>query len=400
MFPAGIVVEGALPDVSVQFGSRQWFHYEVEQCNLPRPSQSDDGQELGEVAKAPGATLVSSPYIPDEASEATRFYQLETQKAAREYREEAERRNCLAEASARFPSEGLCFCAPTLPQDSNGVQEKEIAVDLRPHACHSETDSSFVPQSMLNGEGGIFISEAYSEGFSAPSSLIQVSLAGSSVRDERDVADVNEQMGQLQRRELHCRTESLIEVNSARDTRPGTPVDVVQATYLQPPYPIPLGPRSAPSEYARTDDTPWPTKLQSVSVAEGQVVADIEYPSPPRQLIPHDHEQLKSSHVQRQRQHRNPPPHSDASRSHKHREHRAPSATRGASMKEHEGPNWPKFDFDKLPKEAPPHQLTGDRRAIGFTAPMTSIQDCPLVVRMHWLVSGRTRWDSSVVHRQ
>jgi len=52
--------------------------------------------------------------------------------------------------------------------------------------------------------------------------------------------------------------------------------------------------------------------------------------------------------------------------------------------------NRPRFDFDKLPKEPPPLELTGDRRAIAFMAPMTSIQHCPLVVRMHWLVVVRS----------
>jgi hypothetical protein len=391
--PSGLTVNDAVLNISFQFGSRQWFHYEIEQCNLPRPPpQSADGEELKEVVKTPRADRVSSPCPPDNASESNRLKELETQKAAREYKEEVERHNGLAEASARILSEGWRSCARGPLQGLNGVPEIETTVDLRPQALHSETDSSIAPQSVLNGEADIFISEAYSEGFSAPSSLIQISLTGSSVSDERDVADLSEHMGQPQHgsEELQHRTESLIEVNSARDERMGSSVDL-PGTRLRPPYPIPLGPRSAASEYARTDDTPWPAKLQSVSVSEGHAVAQPESPSLPRQLIPHDHEQLKSSHTQRQR--RNPPnitPHSDSSRTHKHREHRPPSASHGASTVHRDGPSWPSFDFDKLPKEPPPPQLTGDRRAIAFTAPMTSIQHCPLVVRMHWLVSGQT----------
>lgn len=255
--------------------------------------------------------------------------------------------------------------------------------DSRPQAFHSETDSSIASQqSVRNVDAGIFISEAYSEGFSAPTSPIQVSLTASSV------ADLSEQP-HYGRAELYHRDESLIEVNSACDAviGQGSSVDS-SATRLRPPDPIPLGPRSTPSEYARTDDTPWPNKLQSVSVAGEQAVAELEGPSPPQQLIPHDHERLKSSHIHHQRRVPiNIAPSSDAPKAHKHRERRPHTVAHGACAERDTG-SWPRFDFDKLPKEPPPPQLTGNRRAISFTAPMTSIQHCPLVVRMHWLVSS------------
>lgn len=48
------------------------------------------------------------------------------------------------------------------------------------------------------------------------------------------------------------------------------------------------------------------------------------------------------------------------------------------------------FSFDDLPLEPPPEHLTGDRRAISFTAPMTSVQSCSLIVRAHWEVVIRS----------
>ena len=368
--------DDAIPDVSVQFGSRQWFPYEIEQCNHPRLSPGADGQELTEIIKPPKVRPVSISYPPDEASSATTF---QTHKQAREQQEEVERRNSLAGARARIMSEGWGPSTEGALIGSNSVPDKEYGAGLRRQMSHLETDSSIGSRSVPPDEA-IFISEAYSEEFSPPSSPIQVSMTASSV------ADLSEQ-SQHESLELHHCTKSLIEVNSACDASLGPASSAhLPVSHQQPPYPIPLGPRSALSEFACTDDTPWPSKPQSVSVSEGQAVTE---PKVSQQLIPHDHEQLKSSHTNLQRRiPLNITSHSNPVRTHQHRKRRTPGATHGASTAERDVSNRPRFDFDKLPKEPPPQELTGDRRAIAFMAPMTSIQHCPLVVRMHWLVGA------------
>jgi len=340
---------------------------------------STDGQELTEIIKPPNVRPVSISYPPDEASEATASHQLETHKQAREQKEQVDRRNSLAKARVRILSESWGPCIEGALQGSNGVLDNEYGAGLRPEMFHLETDSSIGSRSVPPDEA-IFISEAYSEGFSPQSSLIQVTITASSV------ADLSEQ-SQHESPELHHRTESLIEVNSACDASLGPASSAhLPVSHQQPSYTTPLGPRSAPSEFACTDDTPWPSKPRSVSASEGQAVAELKVA---QQLIPHDHEQLKSSHTNLQRRiPLNITSHSNPARTHQHRKRRTPGATHGTSTAARDVSNRPRFDFDKLPKEPPPQELTGDRRAIAFMAPMTSIQHCPLVVRMHWLVSA------------
>ncbi|KAF8315593.1 hypothetical protein DL93DRAFT_2166561 [Clavulina sp. PMI_390] len=410
------------------FGSRQWFVYETDSCGIPRPGDP------------PRRTLSTPTPHPShfDGDEQGILRGWEVEKKGREEQEENERRLGLADAEARFAAGGDADQAQARVSEDSDIETERLdevgsptELDGRGAAMSSsDADSSFVVShlpSHPSNDRGIFISESYSEGFSPPNSPIQVSLsAGSSGAGSRPTS-VGPPRPPLTTTGAPHHAGDAIDPNSVITSFN------LEGPEFKSPRSIPLGGESALSEYERTDATPWPPGLDSVSVttkprhASSPTTEGNRAFSPP-QLIPHDHQHLRSAQtnhhhgplvltssnitdviggatppVVEQRRRRLGRLAKPASVGYRHHEHRprpsSPPKTPpileadahigggglGAGLETDEH-GWPKFDFDRLPKQPPPQHLCGDRREISFAAPMMSIQQCPLVVRMHWSV--------------
>lgn len=420
--------------------ARQFFPWEVEHCDIPpsAPSEPDDELEKG---LAPGPRR--PPTIRSTSSDGAMFRKLEDKREAREMEEESERRAGLAEAEVRVvqnggesraqrllnsfkhpptrplgagakssPSHPPGLLAPPLPLSLGSQDDKSSAssIYIAP-SQYSQVTSSVNPTSAAAGgarQEGIFISEAFSADFEPPSSLVEVSIAsGSDSENESANASALSPGSSFGGRVERPETEE----SGGGPSVAGVP----SSADLYPlPYPLPVG--TTTDEIESTTDAVWPSTIpSSPSVSRAPSQAGETYPPRPPtapaqitpQLIPHDHSMLKlqthkmsalpssetsSSPTMQQRQgrsgnsefdspHNNPNPDSKSSHTHAHT-HSHPHSHSPRTPTH----DWPAFDFDKLPKAPPPTHLTGDRRAIAFTAPMTSVSQCALVVRMHWEV--------------
>ncbi|KAF8324426.1 uncharacterized protein EI90DRAFT_2332073 [Cantharellus anzutake] len=239
----------------------------------------------------------------------------------------------------------------------------------------------------------IHISESYSEDFSPPQSPVQVSIDGGSSTEEkikesgecRTGEDIHIGMEDLQERNeigsqscVHSIPSSGVGVFARDEMSVGWPGSLIETSSRK--YPTAL-----PSTVTRASRQELIRSSQRPHFAGGNTTVTVPIDTVEPQLLPHDHARVGLK-VDKGRK--------------DWRENR---------KREKTIVDLP-FSFESLPTQPPPKHLIRSRRAIHFTAPMTSVQQvsesglcsslalssltlplkCPLVVRAHWEIIMRS----------
>ncbi len=308
---------------------------------------------------------------------------LEERRAVEEAKEEAERRAELDRIKERLSS--LHSALPTAAtcggdggdrvSSYDGTVASVSGTDGSERSRHSGASgrSRCRPATKERRLGGIYVSESYTEDFSPPRSLVQISIDGGS----SEVGDIHIDVEDLQLEE---------QLNEEGKSHDGSAEGSVH---------LPLPPAAAAfSSVENVSSRKYPTTLPSTPTRtsrRGSIPSSQNHShrhpqhyyhgtnlttaagSPPQQqqLFPHDHTR---SRLNNQREN-------------------------GKKRRKEKNITDLPFSFEALPTKPPPKHLTGSRRAIRFWAPMTSIRQVSEVFILDVMVffSLRCSYDGELV---